>query len=890
MKIENIQTISGPNIFHHRPVMVLLLDLGELADSASNETPGFNDLLLSYLPGLREHRCSPGYVGGFVERLERGTFLAHIIEHIALELSHLTGHEVNYGKTVSAGPKGLYRVAVRYKCEFTMRYLLGEAVALAEAVVAGKNGFPLSEKIEIAKEIASANALGPSTLAIVEAANKRNIPWVRLNEHNLIQFGYGRERRLIQATTTCSTSDIAVDIAQDKDLTKLMLRNVSIRVPRGRIVKDEQDAIRAFVDIGGKVALKPLDGHQGQGVSLGISTAEEVRLAYRYANRFSSSVIVEEQLEGRDYRVLVIGGKMVAAAERTPAYVIGNGTHSVAELVSAENLSPLRGTGHEKPLTYISLDDKVEKFLARQALCLQHVPEVGKKIFLRETANLSTGGTAADVTDLVHAEIRFLCERAARVVGLDVCGIDLIAHDISKPTAGQDVAIIEVNAGPGIRMHHFPTQGKGRDVGTAIMNTMYPPGRTGRIPIASITGTNGKTTVARLTAHILSSTGKTIGLTTTDGIFIGSHTVALGDTTGPASARAVLFDPEVEIAVLETARGGIVKRGLGYDWSDVGLITNIQADHIGQDGIESVEDIYRIKSLIAERVRKDGTVILNAEDEFTSRILEKLKSESISRSIVLFSTNCNASLLLTHIKQGLPAFFLKDGTLIEFREGEEHTLLRAEEVPISFFGTARFQVANALAATAVCRAMHINRETVALGLRSFRSTVHNSGRGNVYRVGRGLVMVDYGHNPDAFRAVGAMAERWPGLKVTGVVGVPGDRSDEIIRESGRAAASVFARIIVREDQDLRGRRTGEVAELLCAAIQKTNASCACQAIHDSREAIEYALLELGENELAVIFYEDLAATEEVLKRFNAQPFESVSPSLFGELVALREVG
>ncbi len=883
MKVLQLKALQGPNVFHHRPVLVLQLDLEDSAELGSHEVPGFRESLLAALPGLGEHKCSPGYPGGFLERLERGTYPAHIIEHVALELSALAGICVDYGKTFYDGAPGHYKIAVRYKCEKGMGFLLVGAVEIVHSLLKGKN-VELRSIVEHAKQLVAERELGPSTRAIVSAAERRGIPWVRLNAENLIQFGYGKNRRLIQATTTSNTSDIAVDIAQDKNLTKQLLERASIKVPRGETVFSVEEAQRALRAMGVPVVLKPLDGNHGNGVTIGVQTDEGVRIAFERACKHSRTVLVEELFLGSDFRVLVVGGKLAAVARRVPAHVVGDGTHSVAELVEIENANPLRGEDHEKPMTIMRLSEVSLECLERQGFLPDSVPQSGSRVYLSETANISQGGSAIDMTDLIHSENRAICERAARVVGLDICGIDLVLADIAMPMSAQRGGIIEVNAGPGIRMHHYPSKGRPRDVGELIVESMYPKGSDARIPIVSITGTNGKTTVTRLTAHMLTEAGKVVGMTTSDGIFVGHQHVAKGDTTGPISARAVLCDPGIEVAVLETARGGIVKRGLGYDWSEVAILTNIQPDHFGQDGIKSIEDVFHIKKLVAERVREGGSLVLNADDP----ILASLAGSRIAdgRNVVLFSLSSSCPAVLMHTYSGGTAYFLRDGWIVESRQRKETPIIKAKEIPITVHGSAMFNVANALACVAACRALGLALLHIERALRSFSPGRNNSGRSNLYKMGKGYLLVDYGHNPEAIRAIGKMTKLWSGRKVTGVIAVPGDRSDEMIRMAARSAAESFDKLIVREDIDLRGRAPGDAAKILCQEVSLVSPELSCFTELDEQRAFHLAIEEMESGEVVVFFYDDHDLVEKLLAEVPAKPLEN-----FQELEAspVREV-
>ena len=871
MRIRGIRTIDGPNVWHHRPVLVMRLDLEDLVETDSAEIPGFIDRLLALVPDLRTHACSVGREGGFVERLHRGTYMAHIVEHVALALSEPAGIGVGFGKARHAGEPGVYNVVVRYRAEQGMKHLLRSAVDLVQAAIAGEP-FDVSACIDEARSLTARTELGPSTKAIVDAARRRGIPTRRLNDASLVQLGYGKHRRLIQAAMSDQSSAIAVEIAGDKHLAKELLERVSVPVPRGTIVTDEEEAVAALEEVGAPVVVKPLDGRQGKGVTVNLSTPEEVRCAFRIAERYSPDVIVEQFLAGRNYRLLVVGGRLVAANERKAACVTGDGVHTVAELMAIANQDPRRGEGHEAPLTRLEVDSVVEAFLAKSGRTLTDVPLAGEEVFLRESANLSTGGTAADVTDRVHPSVRRACERAARTIGLDICGIDLVMADITQPLREGEGGIIELNAAPGLRMHQFPSEGTPRDAGAAIVDTLYPPGTPSRIPIVAITGTNGKTTVTRMVNHIWAATGLTIGMTTTEGIYIDGELIVEGDTSGPASAQTVLSDPAVEAAVLETARGGMMRAGLGWDWCDVGIVTNIQLDHIGQDSLEGIEDIVEVKALVAERVRDGGTLVLNADDEHVVGLLERPHVREGRKHVVFFSLSPENAHIRRHVERGGTAYYLEDGWIVEARDGSERRIVQAARIPVTLGGTAHFHIANTMAAVAACRAAGMEPRTIATALLGFRGDVHNPGRGTMYRVGHGSVLVDFGHNPHAFAAVSEMARRWHGSRVTGIVSVPGDRADWLIEEAARVAARGFDRVIVRSDHDLRGRRQGEVAELICRAIRQEVPTIECAAVQDECEAFRQALDQMQPDELVVLFYEhDLPPVLEILRERGAVP-------------------
>lgn len=867
MKVLSTRAILGPNVFHHRPVIIMLLDLENLTEKSSLDSDGFIDRLLTALPILQEHHCSPGHRGGFVERLHRGTYFAHIIEHVALAFSELAGIGVGYGKTIYGGAPGVYQIAVRFKSQEAMTYLLKEAAVFAEALFINRP-FDVESCIRKAKSIHQRHSFGPSTASLIEAANKRNIPWVRLDGLDIVQLGWGKHRKLIQSTTTSMTSDLGVQIARDKEVTKRLLESASIPVPEGRTVYSLEEALEVWEDFKEGLVVKPFDGNHGRGVTLGVSSREELVAAYEIARVESSAVLIEEFFRGRDYRIVIVDGKLVAASERIPAHVIGDGKSSIKELVERENENPLRGEGHEKALTKLTFDNSALCFLARRGLTLEYVPDQNEVVYLRDTANISTGGLARDVTDHVHPEIRTTCERVARLVNLDVCGLDLVLEDIERPLSMQRGGVIEVNAGPGIRMHHYPSIGEARDVGGAIIDSLFKEKSDGRIPIISITGTNGKTTVTRLLDHIFSAQGICVGTTTTEGIYINGEVVSHGDTTGPISARTVLADPKVEMAILETARGGIVKRGLGYDWSDVGIITNLHPDHIGQDGIESIEDILHIKSLVVERVREGGTIILNADiPELVE--LARNKLDLTKRHLVYFSLHSDSTVIEDHLRAGGLAYFIRNEELVRAKGSEESSIISSHEIPLTMGGTAQFHTANALTAIAAAEALDLETKKILNGLVTFKNNEKNKGRTNLYKLRNGHVLLDYGHNPDALISIGSMTTKWNVSRRTGVIAAPGDRSDEMIRMSGIAAALVFDRVIIREDDDLRGREPGAVAEMICESVKLEKDANDCEIVLNGKDALKSAVESMEENELVMYFYEKFGPIEALLRELGA---------------------
>jgi cyanophycin synthetase len=873
VKIVRIRALNGPNVFADFPVLRMTLDLEGLADTSSKDLPGFTDRLLEALPCLQTHRCSRGRPGGFVERLREGTYLGHIVEHVALELSVASGMDVGFGKTIYGGRHGLYEVAVEIEDEEAMRLLLVAATELCEAIIA-EEPYDLVPVIERARSIADARRLGPSTAAIAEAARRRNIPWRRLNDHSLLVLGYGARRKLVQATITGVTSHLAVEIAGDKHLTKELLGSAGLPVPQGRVVTTEQQALAAHRELGCASAIKPLDANQGRGVSLDLRTDAEARHAFRIARRLRSRVVVERYVTGRNYRVLVVGGRLVAAAERQPAHVIGDGRHSILELIAIENGNPARCEGHSGALSLIAVDEVVEARLAKCGRTLEDVLAHGERYELRDSVNLSTGGTATDVTDLVHPETRAACERAARVIGLDVCGIDLVCEDIAAPLATQG-AIIELNAAPGIRMHEHPSAGQARPAGEAIVASLFPEGD-GRIPIVSVTGTNGKTSTTRMIAHVLGRT-RCVGATTTSGVSIAGRMVRSGDMTGPGAAAMVLFDPSVELAVLETARGGIVRRGLGYDWSDVGVITNIQPDHLGQDGLESIDDILRVKKIVAERVREGGTLVLNAEDPLLAELPRDERVRRLPRNIAFFALDARNPVLVDHVQRGGTGYTVMDARIVELVGAERTIIAPLERVPPTLFGAASFAVANALAAVAACRAQGASVEEIAFGLESFDNQKHNPGRLNLYRVGDGYAILDYGHNVGAYQETCRLAQSFAPRPTSAIVSVPGDRPDTLIESVGRAVARGFDRITLKDDDDRRGRAPLEAPSLLRDAILSEHPGAACTVCDDEQRAIQQTIAMMASHEVVFIFTEQAKRAAEYLERLGGTPVDRIEP-------------
>jgi len=873
MEIISFRKIEGPNVYHAKPVLIMRLNLKEWAEVGSHETPGLKEKLLTLLPGLNEHFCSVGHQGGFIERLERGTYMAHIVEHVALELSCRAGLQVSFGKARFAGKTGLYDVITRFKSEESMKECLRQSVSLVEACLREQT-YNIRLGLESILQKKDQGELGPTSLALAEAAQRRNIPIRRLSEEtSLLQLGYGKNRRLLQTSMTDQTSVIGTDLVQDKQMTKTLLDRYGVPVPKGKIVSRLEELQEVFVEMPGPFVLKPLDGHHGEGVSLNLHTLSELELSFQRAQKASKNglVLMEEMCEGSDYRLLVVNGKFIAAARRSPPTVVGDGLSTIESLIESLNQDPRRGDGHESLLTKVEIDESVLQHLHKSGRSLHTVPQKSECVTLLGTANLSKGGTASDVTDDVHPETRRLCERISRLVQLDVCGIDLIHDDIRNPPSGR-LKVIEVNAAPGLRMHLSPCSGKSRNVADPIVDMLYPNQKPSRIPIIAITGTNGKTTVARLMKKILSDSQLQVGLTTTEGIWIGDQKIVSGDTTGPRSAETVLADSSVETAVLEVARGGILRGGLAYDWSDVGIVLNVRPDHLGQDGLETLDDIVWVKSLVAERVREGGTLILNADDPASVQMKDLPNVRKLSRNIFLYSRFPNQKDFQEHISKGGSGCWT-DSDWVYLQHGSSvKTAMALQEIPLTVHGTVEHQVSNVLAAISGAVSLGVDLSSLRTSLRTFKAA-DNLGRLSLYKIHDSFVLLDYAHNPDALQAIGQFLKRWEIGETVCVVGLPGDRSDDLLQESARALRDSFQNFILRDDEDLRGRAPLEVPRMIEKIIREASKTAKIQFQPDCRAAVELAISQLKPGSFVVIFYDDLDSTLASLRHYDPVPVE-----------------
>ncbi|HWR45012.1 cyanophycin synthetase [Sporomusa sp.] len=880
MQLLYSRFIGGPNMYSYRPVIKALLDIGAYEDIASNAIAGFVARLLALLPGLKQHSCSRGYPGGFAERLQEGTYLAHIFEHVALELQTLAGKEYMsaFGKTRGAGQQGVYHVVIGCKSG-PVGLAAAEGAYQLLAAVLGKQNFNVPELVAQLKRVGENAKLGPSTEAIYEAARRRGIPILRPDyDANFLIMGYGHRQQRVWATVTGRTSSVAVDLAGDKYLTNKLLRQNAIPVPCGYVVSNIAEALDAFAAIGRPVVIKPAGGNHGKGVTLNILSEDEIEQAFMLATQYDERVLVEEYITGRQYRLCLVDGKLIAGAERIPAHVIGDGIHTIAGLADIVNLDPARGTGHSRALTRLELDDAAITTLSRQSLTTASIPKAGQLVLIRDNANLSAGATATDVTACIHPDTVRLVERAVRLIDLDVAGVDLVITDISQPMTLKNGAIIEINAAPGLRMHLYPSAGKPHDVGAAIVNYLFPAGTDGRIPIIAVTGTNGKTTVTRLISHIFRLAGHKTGMTTSDGIYVDQECIAHGDTTGPVSAAMVLADPTVEVAVLEVARGGIIRSGLGYDFADVGIITNITEDHIGQDGIEDLDDLAYIKSLVIETVRPDGAVLLNADDLRIVTLKSRVKAE-----IMYFSTKADNIVVRRHLGEGGKACFVKNDIIYLASGQKEQPVIHIADIPLTLQGYAGHNIQNAVIATAACWCQGLYPAAIRKGLVSF---CENPGRLMLMNVGNFQVCVDYAHNPAGCQALVSTLRRLNPKRLIGVIAAPGDRRDDVILRFGSEAGQGFDVIYIKEDHDLRGRQPGETAALLArGALEAGFNPEHLTTILDEREAVAAALAHAESGDLIAVFYEQYGIVLDTITSFYKTDAASYShKSEYQELV------
>ena len=888
MKILDRSVYLGPSLYAHFPVIRMTMDLEELEDWPTAKLgDGFIDALLDALPGLAEHGCSYRESGGFVRRMreDEGTWMGHVFEHVAIELQNMAGSKVSFGKTRSNGEFGQYDVVFQYESEevgleaasLSMRLLQHLLPENLQPESIRNEEFDWEDERDSFIRFAQRRELGPSTASLVRAAEERNIPWIRLNKYSLVQLGHACYGKRIQATITSETRHIGVEIASDKEETNKLLADLGLPVARQGLVYSERSAVRTAKRIGFPVVIKPLNANHGRGVSINLKTDEDVQTAFENARLHSRAVIVESFLSGFDHRLLVVNGTLVAASKRVPGHVVGDGKHSIEELIEIVNQDPRRGIGHEKVLTKLELDYQANRLLELKGFTKEDVPDEGKVVYLRSTGNLSTGGTAVDVTDLLHPDNRSMAERAARAIGLDVCGVDFLTDDISVSYKVGGGGICEVNAAPGFRMHVAPSEGTPRDVAGPVMDMLFPEGSPSRIPICSITGTNGKTTTARMVSHIFKMTGKVTGLTTTDGVYIDGHLTVNGDMTGPASARIVLRDPKVEVAVLETARGGMLRRGLAYRSCDVGAVLNVQADHLGLKGVDTLEDLAKVKRIVAE-IAKD-TAVLNADDPLCLQMADHTRSEHLC----YVTMNSSHPLVRDHIRAGGRAIVLEQGMggmMITIYDKEQHIpLLWAHMIPATLDGRALHNVQNAMFAAGIAFSMGVDLEEIRHGLRTFDTSFFQApGRMNICDDHPFKVIMDYGHNPAAVKAMVELSVRLePKGKRILVLAAPGDRRDEDVRQIASLCAGKFDHYICRRDDGLRGRESDEIPMMLRDQLLADGVPTdAIEMIPEEQAAVDRALNMAQKDDQLLIFVDAIGRSWRQIQEFQSEEADAAA--------------
>ena len=864
MKIIEIKILRGPNYWSVRrtKLIQMKLDLEDMEQRPTNSIAGFRDRLEKMFPTMIEHRCSVGSRGGFFERVDEGTWMGHVIEHIALEMQTLAGMDTGFGRTRGTGNEGEYYVCISYMEEDAGVYAARAAVRVAQALT-DNTEYNLAEDIMKLREIREDTRLGPSTGCIVDEAAKRGIPYIRLNKHSLVQLGYGVHQKRIRATIASTTGNIAVDIACDKEETKNLLGAAEIPVPKGDVVRTEESLQAAVDRIGYPIVIKPIDGNHGKGNTTNITTWEQALTAFAAAKLYGRSVIVEKYITGFDFRILVIDYKFICAALRTPASVVGDGKHSIQYLIDETNKDPRRGYGHEKVLTQITIDQFTQKMLDEKGYSLETIPAKKELVLLKPTANLSTGGTSTDVTDEVHPANITMCERIAKIIGLDICGIDIMATDLRSPVTENGGCILEVNAAPGFRMHIDPSVGLPRNVAEPVVDMLFPKGSAGTIPIIAITGTNGKTTTTRLAAHIAKTAGYKVGYTTSDGVYIQNQLMMKGDCTGPVSSQFVLKDPTVDFAVLECARGGILKNGLAFQNCDVAIVTNISADHIGLGGIDSMEQMAKVKAVVPETVFKHGYAILNADDDLVFAM-----HKDLSCNIALFSMDETNPRIVEHCKKGGYASVFENGYITIMKGTWKIRVIKVAEVPITYGGKALHNIMNCLPAVlSTYFWRNIEIDDIKLALQTFvPSASQTPGRLNMFQFKHFRFLVDFAHNPAGLELLCDFVSKMEGEPKVGIISGTGDRRDEDIRELGRISGRHFDEIIIRQDKNLRGRTAEEIVNLLVEGINETKPKdIPINIIYNEKESIMYAYNTAKPGSLITIMCDVVAEALDMIK-------------------------
>ncbi len=838
MNILGIQVLRGPNIWsiNRKKLIQMRLDLGEMEQRPTNVIEGFGDRIAQLIPSLYTHRCSKGAPGGFLVRIKEGTWMGHVIEHIALEIQTLAGMDTGFGRTRQTKTEGIYNVVFSYIEEKAGVFAAEAAVRIAEALINNVD-YDLEADIQRMRELREMERLGPSTGSIVDEAISRDIPWIRLNKSSLVQLGYGKNQVRFRATMTERTNSIAVDIACNKDETKRMLQDSAIPVAKGVTISEVEDLPAAINKVGFPMVFKPLNGNHGKGASINVQTEKAAFAAFEYAKTFSRKVIIERFITGYDFRVLVIDHKMVAAALRVPAHVKGNNQLTIQELIDKENEDPKRGYGHENVLTEIGVDRDTLDLLAKKGYTLETVPANGEVVYLKSTANLSTGGTSIDVTDLVHPQNIFICERISRVIGLDICGIDIMAENLTQPLPENGGVVLEVNAAPGFRMHLAPSEGLPRNVAAPVIDMLYPPGKSARIPIIAVTGTNGKTTTTRLIAHIVKSNGTRVGFTTSDGIYVQNTMLMKGDTTGPISSEFILRDPTVEFAVLETARGGILRSGLGFNQCDIGVVTNIQEDHLGISDIHTLDDLTRVKAVVIGSVKRSGWAVLNADNKYCLKI-----AANANCNVAWFSMDENNPVVAEHSKKGGIAAVYENGYITVKKGDWKIRVEKVSHIPLTFGGSLDFMTQNVLAATLATFLWGYKIEDIRMSLETFiPSAAQTPGRMNIFRFKEFKILVDFAHNADGFNGIKTYLQSIEATEHVGVICATGDRRDEDIKETARISAQMFDRIMICQEKYLRGSNQQDLIDLLLAGIAEVKPDMEVTINNNGEDCLKYLI-------------------------------------------------
>lgn len=859
MKMISSTVYKGRNIYSHKKCIKIEVDLEGYSEIPSRDIESFNEKLLELVPELYTHRCGIDEEGGFVKRLNEGTYLAHICEHIIIALQNSLGIDLAYGKAREKSGD-IYIIVFQYKYEKVAMEIVKLAIEIINSLIKGRS-IDIKIRLSIIREIINEESIGPSTAEVIKGAEKFNMPVIDIGNGDFYQIGYGSQGRRIEAAITSETRCVAVDISCDKLITKQILDIQNLPVARGQKVSNVIDLLRVADEIGYPVVVKPQFGSKGKGVFVNIKSKKELVKVYDYLKDQFKDIIIEKFHEGDDFRVCIVNNEVVAVSKRIPPFIIGDGLKNIEQLVEEINSAENRGRDHEKPLTKIDIDFL---YLNEQGYHLTTILEKGQKVFLRRNANLSTGGIAVDYTDVISDENKEICVRAAKAIGLDICGIDICTKDITKSIKKNGV-ILEVNSAPGLRMHVYPSYGKSRNIGEKVVSMLYN-NNVHNIPVISVTGTNGKTTTTRIISSVLMRMGYCVGMTCTDGIYINGRCIDNGDDTGADSATCVLLNKDVEFAVLETARGGIIRKGLAYDLADVAVITNITEDHLGCDGIEDMEDLCMVKSLVAEAVKEDGFVVLNADDKYSLDIIPRIKAQ-----IIYFSKDCNNEYILEAIRNDNICVYLSEGYVCAYNRGREYRIIKIEDVPITLNGVLEFNIENVMSACASLIAMQVDYSMIKVGLSKFElSEKYNSGRFNMYDCNGVKTILDYGHNIEGYRKVLSSLKELSNGSIIGVIGIPGDRSNNDAIRIGKLSSNILDKIIIKEDKDRRGRSSGEIAELIKKGVLQVNKDADLKVILDEVEAFRTALMEAKSGDTVIVFFEKREPLLEVIEYFRKE--------------------